>query len=187
MLSEKEFSPKWTEDCQSSFAQLKEKLVNAPFLGYPNFKLSFRVEIDACLDGLGAVSSKEQEEQTVVIAYASRSLHPNEKNMNNYSSMKLEMLALKWVVTEQFRDYLLGGTFVVYTDNNPVSYTNTSAKLGATEMRWVSQLAQLNFEIKYRPGRTNINADPVHKKLQTSVNHITQSAPLFEFSQGSKM
>jgi len=58
-------------------------------------------------------------------------------------------------------------------------------------MRWVSQLAQFNFEIKYRSGRTNINADalsrnPVHKELQTSVNHITQSTPLFEFSQGSK-
>ena len=52
MLSEKEFRPKWTEDCQSSFEQLKEKLVNVPILGYPNFKLSFRVEIDACLDGL---------------------------------------------------------------------------------------------------------------------------------------
>jgi len=60
MLSEKEFRPKWTEDCQSSFEQLKEKLVNAPILGYPNFKLSFRVEIYACLDGLGAVLSQEQ-------------------------------------------------------------------------------------------------------------------------------
>ena len=111
--------------------------------------------------------------------------------MNNYNSMKLEMLALKWAVTEKCRDYLLGGTFVVYTNNSPLSYINTSAKLGATEMRWVSQLAQFNFEIKYSSGRTNSNLDtlsrtPVHKDLQTNVNHIAHSTPLFEFSQGSK-
>ena len=79
----------------------------------------------------------------------------------------------------------------MYTDNNPLSYINTSAKLGATEMRWISQLPQFNFEIKYHSGCTNINADalsriPVYKELQTSVNHITQSTPLFKFSQGSK-
>ena len=33
--------------------------------------------------------------------------------------MKLEMLALKWAVTDNFREYLLGSKFVVYTDNNP--------------------------------------------------------------------
>ncbi|VDI19542.1 Hypothetical predicted protein [Mytilus galloprovincialis] len=70
-------------------------------------KKPFRLETDACIKGLGAVLSQEQEQGTVVIAYASRSLHPNEKNMENYSSMKLEMLALKWAVTENF-DYLIG-------------------------------------------------------------------------------
>jgi hypothetical protein len=63
---------------------------------------------------------------TIVIAYASRSLHPNEKNMDNYSSMKLEMLALKWAVTEKFRDYLIGSKFIVYTDNNPLCYLQTA-------------------------------------------------------------
>ncbi len=42
------------------------------------------------------------------IAYASRSLRPTERNMSNYSSMKLEFLALKWAMTEKFRKYLLG-------------------------------------------------------------------------------
>ena len=51
---------------------MKEKLINAPILRYPNFKLPFQVEIDACLDGLGAVLSQEQREKTVVIAL----MHP---------------------------------------------------------------------------------------------------------------
>ena len=64
--------------------------------------------------------SQDQSKGRVVIAYASRSLRPTEKNMDNYSSMKLELFALKWAVTEKFRDYLLGNKFKVYTDNNPL-------------------------------------------------------------------
>ena len=52
--------------------------------------------------------------------------------MHNYSSAKLKLLVLKWVVTEKFRDYLLGLWFQVYTDNNPLTYVMES-KLGALQ------------------------------------------------------
>ena len=65
--------------------------------------------------------------------------------------MKLKFLAMKWAITERFRHYLLGGHFTVITDNNPLTYFR-SAKLGALEQRWA---AQLNFEIKYQPGKVN--------------------------------
>lgn len=74
-------------------------------LGYPDFSKEFVLEIDASLQGLGAVLSQERDKKNVVIAYASRTLRPTERNMDNYSSMKLELLALKWSVTEKFRDY----------------------------------------------------------------------------------
>ncbi len=61
-------------------------------------------------------------------------------------------------MTEKFREYLLGHKCVVYTDNNPLSYLS-SAKLGATEQRWAAQLALFDFDIRYRSGRVNKNAD----------------------------
>lgn len=78
--------------------------------------------------------------------------------MANYSSMKLEFLALKWALTEKFREYLLGHKCVAYMDNNPLSHLS-SAKLAATEQRWAAQLAAFDFEIKYQSGRNNKNAD----------------------------
>ena len=68
--------------------------------------------------------------------------------------MKLEFLAMKWAVTDKFRHYLLGGKFKVINDNNPLTYFR-SAKLGALEKRWASQLAQFDFDIQYRPGKIN--------------------------------
>ena len=88
--------------------------------------------------------------------------------MENYSSMKLESLALKWAVTEKFRDYLLGSTFIVFTDNNPMSYLQTS-KLGATELRWAAQLASFDFSLKYRSGCANKNADSLSRRPATDV------------------
>ena len=77
--------------------------------------------------------SQKQEGRHRIIAYASRGLRGAERNDTNYSSMKLETLALKWAITDKFRDYLLGGLFTVYTDNNPLTYFHKKAKLSAVE------------------------------------------------------
>ena len=58
------------------------------------------------------------------IAYASCTLSKSERN---YDAHKLEFLALKWAVTDRFHEYLYGGTFDVFTDNNPLTYILTSA------------------------------------------------------------
>jgi hypothetical protein len=164
------FPQRWTVECQTAFETLKSCLVSAPVLGYPDFTKPFVLETDASFSGLGAVLSQEQTGGKVVIAYASRSLRPTERNSDNYSSMKLEMLALKWAVTDKFREYLLGARFEVYTDNNPLCYLK-SAKLGALETRWVAQLAQFDFAMKYRSGKSNGNADSLSRQ-QKRVDDI---------------
>ena len=96
-----------------------------------------------------------------LLSKASRTLSDAERNYNLHSG-KLEFLALKWVIiiTSKFSDYLkYGPPFTVYTDNNPLTYVLTTAKLNAVGLRWVAELSDFNFIIKYRPGRTNVEAD----------------------------
>ena len=95
-----------------------------------------------------------------VIAFASRSLSSTEKN---YPAHKLEFLALKWAITDRFHEYLYGGQFDVYTDNNPLTYILTSAKLDVTGQRWVASLANYDFQIFYKSGKTNIEADALSR------------------------
>lgn len=82
--------------------------------------------------------------------------------MKNYylHSVKLEFSVLKWAICERFRDYLFhASSFVVYTDNNPLTYVLTSTKLNATGHRWVAELADYNFTIRYHPEKNNTDAD----------------------------
>ena len=75
----------------------------------------------------------------------------------------MEFLALKWAVTKRFHEYLYGNGFTVYTDNNPLNYILTTAKLDATGHRWVAALAAYNFTLNYRPGKANIDADALSR------------------------
>ncbi|KAL1249496.1 hypothetical protein QQF64_020501 [Cirrhinus molitorella] len=142
------FVEAWTEQCQVSFEGLKRKLSTALVLAYADFTRPFILEVDASHSGLGAVLSQDQGDRVRPIAYASCCLRPTERNMTNYSSMKLELVALKWAMAEKFREYLLGQKCIVFTDNNPLSHL-TSAKLGAAEQCWAAQLASFDFELRY--------------------------------------
>ena len=160
----------WEGECQRAFDDLRIALTIAPVLAYPDYTKPFIVETDASDKGLGAVLSQKQDGKLRVIAYASRGLRGAELNMENYSSMKLELLALKWAVADKFREYLLGSEFVVYTDNNPLTYLQSKSKLKAVEQRWAAELASFNFKIEYRAGKNNTNADAL-SRVRWDKNH----------------
>ena len=111
---------------------------------------------DASEIGLGAVISQIQDGKEPVIAFASRTLN---KAKRRYDAHKLEFLALKWAITEKFHQYLYGGIFEVFTDNNPLTYILTSAKLDATAVA----LSIYNFQIFYQSGKSNANADALSR------------------------
>ena len=93
----------WMIEHQKAFDALKEALCTAPVLGYPNFTREFILETDASLKGLGTILSQQDKDRSIhVTAYASQSLCPSERSMHNYSSVKLELLPLKWAVTKKF-------------------------------------------------------------------------------------
>ena len=80
------------------------KCMTAPVLAFADFKKEFKLETDASGDGLGAVLSQKQEDRLYhPVAYASRGLKGGE---TRYHSSKLEFLALKWAITDQFCEYL---------------------------------------------------------------------------------
>ncbi|CAB4007478.1 Retrovirus-related Pol poly from transposon [Paramuricea clavata] len=153
----------WTQKHQESLEKLIGFLTSPPIMAYPDYSKSYVVHTDALKDGLGAILYQKQDGKMRVISYASTTLTPPEKNYHAHSS-KLEFLALKWAITEQFKDYLYyAPQFTVYTNNNPLTYVLTSAKLNATGLRRIGELADYNFNIRYRPDKANVDADTLSR------------------------
>ena len=150
---------------------MKKLCSQTPVLAYANYRKSFKLHTDVSERGVGAVLHQRQDYGTdCVIAYASHTLLKSERN---YDSHKLEFLALKWSVTERFLEYLYGGHFEIYTDNNPVTYILTTAKLDTTGQRWVASLANYNFKIFHKSGKLNVDAIALSKSHGKMLRWIT--------------
>ena len=122
-----------------AFQELKMKCLTVPVLVFTDFKKPFLLETDASIEGLGTVLSQEQDDGRYhPVAYTSHGLKGGELK---YHSSKLEFLALKWAMTEQFREYLQYQPFFVRTDNNPLTYVMMMPNLDAVGQRWVAAMA----------------------------------------------
>ena len=145
---------------------LKEKISSAPVLVFPDFDKPFLLETDASKEGLGAVLSQKQDDGCYhPVAFGSRTLMPSEQN---YHSSKLEFLALKWSVTEHFKEYLAYAPFTVCTDNNPLTYMLTTPNLDVTGHCWVGALVSYEFTLEYQKGSDNAATDVLS---QVPVRH----------------
>ena len=169
-LTRKDVSWKWNEECQQAFECLKQKLVQAPILAYPNFERDFVLETDASVKGIGAVLSQKLDDGRLhPVAYASRSLSVAERN---YSITELETLAVVWAV-QHFRAYLYGHNVMVITDHSAVkSILETPGSSGKHARWWLKVfgcgIGQVN--IVYRPGRENTQADALSRNPVSSAD-----------------
>ena len=123
----------WQQQHQDLLDQVLLSLAEPPILGYSYYTLEFILHVYASAKGLGAVLLQYLENELKVNGYGSPTLIPAEKK---YYSSKLEFLTLKWVVCNDFRNYLYYAPhFKIYADNNPVTYITTTSRLIATGQR----------------------------------------------------
>ena len=81
------------------------------------------------------------------------------KAERNYHLGKAEFLGLKWAITDHFKEYLVYKPFIVWTDNNPLTYLFSTPNLNACRLWWVASLANFNFMIDYQCGKNNAATD----------------------------
>ena len=96
--------------------------------------------------------------------------------MHDYSSAKIELMALKWSICDKFKGYLLGSKFTIFTDNNPLCYIKTS-RVGATQICWLSELTLYDFDIVYWTGRSNLVADALSHRPKENKEITKEATP----------
>ena len=171
----------WNSDLQSIVDWMIDYMKSPDMIAYPDFNQPFFMTCDACNDGLGAVLYQRQNGVSRVISYASRTLTNAERNYHLHSG-KLEFLALKWAICEKFSDYLkYGPCFTVYTDNNPLTYVLSTAKLNAVGLRWVAELSDFNFITKYRPGKVNVDSDYLSRNALNIDDYIENCSEICKY------
>jgi len=113
-LTQKNIKFQWSEACEKSFLELKERLTTTSILAVPSGSGGYTVYCDASRVGLGCVLMQHGK----VIAYASRQLKKHEQN---YPTHDLEMAAVIFSL-KIWRHYLYGETCEIFTDHKSLKY-----------------------------------------------------------------
>ena len=150
----------WSEEHQFAFETLKNKLLQAPILSFPNFKEHFYLETDASNEQIGAVLMQKPEGKCRVIGYYSRKLNSAEVN---YTTTEKECLAVVWAVTHKCRPYLHGQKFTVITDHSALRWLLNLENPTGRLARWGLKLMEYDFEVVTRPGRVHSVPDALSR------------------------
>lgn len=154
----------WTDQQDQAFADLKKALTKIQTLGYYDVNDKTQVIADASPVGLGAVLVQFDDKGSRIIAFGNRTLTDCERR---YSQTEKEALALVWAI-EHFNVFLFGKEFDLVTDHKPLEVLfGAKSKPCARIERWVLRLQTYRYNIKYKPGKTNI-ADPLSRLCKYS-------------------
>ncbi|KAK8769088.1 hypothetical protein V5799_014447 [Amblyomma americanum] len=146
----------WSETKERAFSALKSALTSQPVLRSPDYTKGFVVQCDASERGMGVVlCQRDNGEVEHPVLYASRKLTCREQA---YSATEKECACLVWAV-QKLSCYLAGSRFIIETDHCPLQWLQTISPKNGRLLRWSLALQQYSFEVRYKKGSLNGNAD----------------------------
>ena len=173
----------WSEDAESAFNKLKEALCTAPLLQPPDMSKPFLITTDASGYAIGGILSQGKIGSDLPVAYTSRVLRGPELKYDVYEK---EALAVIHAV-RTFRPYVFGRKFTIITDHQPLIWFKT-ADLNTRVQKWRFKLPEYDYEIIYKPGRMNPNADALSRNPVDikQINVITRRQALMNKRKEAK-
>ncbi|GJW09254.1 putative reverse transcriptase domain-containing protein [Tanacetum coccineum] len=136
----------------------------------PEGSENFMVYYDASHKGLGVVLMQREK----VIAYASRQLKVHEKN---YTTHDLELGSVVFAL-KIWRHYLYGTKCTVFTDYKSLQHILDQKELNMRQRRWLELLSDFDCDIRYHPGKANIEAlKPENLKNEDVGGMIRKNIP----------
>jgi hypothetical protein len=149
---------------------------------YPDFDKPFKLQTDANDLALDAVLVQEDDQGAEhPVTYVSRKLTELERK---YETREKEALAILWAC-ELLRCYRIGRHFTIENDHRNLLWLMKYHKPGRLS-HWVLRLQEYDFSLKYRPRKSNSNADVLSRinipdsdlsinAVETRTNSFTDS------------
>lgn len=168
--SSKKIQIQLNEEAKAAFNKIKNTLISKDvILQYPDYSKEFNLTTDASKYAIGAVL----EQNGKPITFISRTLNKAEEN---YAVNEKEMLAIIWALNS-FRNYLYGAAkVVIHTDHQPLTYALSNKNNNSKLKRWKAILEEYNYELRYKPGKSNVVADTLSRPFElNSLSVATHS------------
>lgn len=108
------------------------------------------------------------------ITYASRVLTQPEQK---YTVIEKELLAIVYAV-QHFRPYVYGKKFTLVTDRKPLVWLNNTNHNSSRLFRWKIKLSEYEYEILYKAGKNNVNADALSRNPVSSAKSCKPILPI---------
>jgi hypothetical protein len=168
-LLRKDTKYQWNNECQHGLDTLKEKMVTALILVFPDWEKTFHVHVDASTIALEAILAQPGAgDLDHLIAFASRKLSGSEQN---YNMTKREDLSMVYAL-QKFIHYLLGKHFKMFTDHSALKYLFNKPMLGGRLCQWLFLFQEFDFELIVKPRK--MNAGPDHLSRVTNGEEPTK-------------
>lgn len=166
----------WTNYEQNAFDKLRKAVTSAPVLRAFDPELSTCVTTDASGYAIGAVLEQTDSESRRPVAFFSRTMSPAEQN---YHPQEQELLAIVEAL-RHWRAYLHGRPFIVNTDHESLKYLQTQDHLSSRQVRWMENLIEFDFQIRYIKGKTNVVADALSRTIKNPPKPERQNKELLD-------
>ena len=156
----------WTRDCQKSFEAAKSALAAAALLAHPSTDDPIAITADASDCAVGGSLDQLHDGHWRPLAFFSKKLSNAEKK---YAAFDRELLAI-YLAVKQFRHYVEGRTFSIYTDHKPLvgAMTNTADR-SPRQTRHLAFVAEFSTDIQHISGRSNVVADALSRSPHISA------------------
>ena len=155
----------WDQCCDEAFMKLKKHLTSEPVLAFPRLGDDFIVDVDASDIAFGGVLMQEGPDSTLhPVGYFSDAVQNSQKN---WSATTKEAFAMVLAV-RHWHVYLAGRKFTLNSDHNPLVHMRQQKDPRGKFSRWITELEEYEYEVKYVPGVKNVKADPLSRNKDAS-------------------
>ena len=145
---------RWTEDAEEAMRVLIRKITSYPVLRFPIHDLNhpYTLTTDASRIAVaGALGQVQGENNEYPISFFSKRL---DETQGCWGSSEIELFAIVASINH-FRQYLVGTTFKVFTDNTGCLEILRKPNLSGKLQRWSLMLGDFAFSLHHKPGKTN--------------------------------
>ena len=153
----------WTNECEIAFKTLKECLSSKPILAFPRLGEEFILDVDASDIAFGGVLMQEGSDSVLhPVGYFSDAV---QKSQKSWSPTTKEAFAMVLAVRHWYV-YLAGKHFTLNSDHNPLVYMRNQKDPRGKFARWILELEEYDYTVKYVKGVENVKADAMSRNTK---------------------